>query len=225
MAIVPVADAVFGEVAESAENNKIIDNVIDLDARLGPVVAASTAHARLTTLEARTTDTGTAPGGIGNQRLADRFGTGVGTSTNVTTGTATAQLADIRTRLTNLEGGSGGGIGAWVTISSFSNGWNHRPGAYQNLQVRTLPGGNIQIIGVIQTGSSGGALANGATLFSLPNSTYYPEEEVWIPCGDSGGNPRYVRIANGGTGHIFAATNVTNTLFIYGIYPSASATP
>jgi hypothetical protein len=103
MALVPMTDAIADTVASSSANNAIIDNVLDLDARLGPVVSGATAHARLTALEAITSDTGTAPGGIGNQRLADRFGTGVGTTTNVTTGTATAQLTDIRTRLGVLE--------------------------------------------------------------------------------------------------------------------------
>jgi hypothetical protein len=104
MAQVPMTDAVLGGVASSADNNAIIDNVLDLDARLGPVVSSSTAHARLLALEARTTDTGTSPGGIGNQQLANRLGSGVGTTTNVTTGTASAQLADLRTRMTAAEG-------------------------------------------------------------------------------------------------------------------------
>jgi len=34
MAIVPMADAVAGQIASSAEYNKIIDNIIDLDTRL-----------------------------------------------------------------------------------------------------------------------------------------------------------------------------------------------
>ena len=103
MSIVTMADAVAGATALSAEYNKVTANIRDLDARLGAVVSGSTAHARLTALEAITSDTGTAPGGIGNQRLADRLGTGVGTTTNVTTGTASAQLTDIRTRLGVLE--------------------------------------------------------------------------------------------------------------------------
>ena len=103
MALVTMTDAVDGGVASSSANNAIIDNVQDLDARLGPVLSSNTASARLGTLEARTTDTATSPGGIGNQQLANRFGTGVGTTTNVTTGTATAQLTDIRTRLTVVE--------------------------------------------------------------------------------------------------------------------------
>lgn len=103
MAIVTMTDAVMDTVASSSEYNKVTANIRDLDARLGAVVSASTAHARLTALEARTTDTATSPGGIGNQRLADRFGASVGTTTNVTTGTATAQLTDIRSRLTAVE--------------------------------------------------------------------------------------------------------------------------
>jgi len=102
MAIVSMLDAVFGEPASSAEYNKLIDNIIDLDARLGAVVSGSPVNTRLTTLETRTTDTVTT-GGIGNQRLADRFGTGVGTGANVTTGSATSQLTDVRARIAVLE--------------------------------------------------------------------------------------------------------------------------
>lgn len=38
MAIVPMADAVNGEIASSSEYNKIIDNVIDLDTRVSALV-------------------------------------------------------------------------------------------------------------------------------------------------------------------------------------------
>lgn len=110
MAIVAMADAVSGGVALSAEYNKLIDNILDLDVRLGPVVSGNPASTRLTNLESRataletlTTDTAT-NGGHGNVRLSTRLGTGVGTTTNVVTGTATAQLTDIRSRLTVVEG-------------------------------------------------------------------------------------------------------------------------
>jgi hypothetical protein len=103
MAIVTMTDAVADTVASSAEYNKVTANIRDLDARLGAVVSTSTAHARLTALEAITADTATAPGGIGNQQLANRLGSGIGTSGSVTTGTATAQLTDVRTRLGVLE--------------------------------------------------------------------------------------------------------------------------
>lgn len=98
-------DAVTDTPASSSEYNKLIDNIQDLDARLGAVVSASTAHARLNTLETRTTDTTTGGStlGIGNQRLADRLGTGVSNTTNVTTGTATAQLTDLRSRVSTNE--------------------------------------------------------------------------------------------------------------------------
>jgi hypothetical protein len=99
----PMASAVTNQPASSSEYNRMRDNVLDLDARLGAVVSASTAHARLTALEAITADTATSPGGIGNQRLADRFGSGVGTGSNVTTGSASSQLADLRTRAGVLE--------------------------------------------------------------------------------------------------------------------------
>ena len=110
MAIVSMADAVAGQVAIAGEYNKLIGNIQDLDARLGPVVAGSPASTRLTNLESRatsletlTTNT-TTNGGHGNVQLSTRLGTGVGTSSNVTTGHATAQLTDIRSRLTVVEG-------------------------------------------------------------------------------------------------------------------------
>lgn len=102
MAIVAMADAVPGAIASSVEYNKLIDNIQDLDARLGAVVASPSANTRLTSLETLTTDTAT-NGGQGNARLADRFGTGVGTGANVTTGSASSQLTDLRSRATALE--------------------------------------------------------------------------------------------------------------------------
>ncbi|HVV11572.1 hypothetical protein [Amycolatopsis sp.] len=67
MAIVSMTDAAAGGTASSAEYNKLIDNINDLDARLGAVVSSNTAHARLNTLESRTTDAST-----GNTQLGSR---------------------------------------------------------------------------------------------------------------------------------------------------------
>jgi len=106
MAFVPMADAVSGNIASAAEYNKVVSNVEDHEAR---VVAA---EADVVALEGVTTNVSGAIG-IGNQRLSDRlgagvtntatadarFGAGVGTGANVTTGSAASQLADIRTRL------------------------------------------------------------------------------------------------------------------------------
>lgn len=88
-----------------------------LSTRLGTgVTTASTATAQLATLTTRTTDvSGTV--GIGNQQLSDRlgagvttaatadarFGSGVGTGANVTTGSASSQLTDLRTRTSAVE--------------------------------------------------------------------------------------------------------------------------
>jgi len=81
--------AVAGQPASSAANNQIITNVEDLDTRLD-------------TVESRTTNT-SGDVGIGNQRLSDRLGSGVSNTSNVTTGTASAQLTDIRSRITVVE--------------------------------------------------------------------------------------------------------------------------
>lgn len=102
MAIVAMTNAVPGAVASSTEYNKLISNIVDIDARLGGVVSANPANTRLGALETLTTDTST-NGGQGNAQLANRLGTGVGTTTNVTTGTATAQLTDLRSRVSTVE--------------------------------------------------------------------------------------------------------------------------
>ena len=103
MAIVSMTDAVPGAIASSAEYNKLIDNIQDLDARLGPVVSGSSASVRLAALEALTTNTSGAVG-IGNQRLSDRLGSGV---TNAST--ATAQLTALQTLTTDTATNGGQG--------------------------------------------------------------------------------------------------------------------
>jgi hypothetical protein len=108
MAIVPMTSAVAGSVASSDEYNKLITNINDINTRLNQADGGS-AGSRLSTLEARTLDTVTSPGGIGNQRLADRLGTGVGTGANVLTGSATSQLTEIRSRLTTVEAATSSG--------------------------------------------------------------------------------------------------------------------
>lgn len=66
------------------------------------VNGVNTESVALDTVETRTTDTSGSVG-IGNQRLSDRLGSGVSNTANVTTGTATAQLTDLRTRVTTVE--------------------------------------------------------------------------------------------------------------------------
>lgn len=100
MAFGNMTNAVAGAVASAAANNVIISNVENLDTRLDSA-------------EATIADTATSPGGIGNQRLADRFGSTVGTGSNVTTGSASSQLTDIRSRLD-----TGVGTGSNVTTGS-----------------------------------------------------------------------------------------------------------
>jgi hypothetical protein len=111
MALLSMTDAVSGGVASSTEYNKLIDNILDINARLNQPDGGS-AGARLTALEALTTNT-TTNGGYGNSRLADRLGTGVGTGSNVLTGSASSQLGDIRTRLSAVEA-SGGASGPYA---------------------------------------------------------------------------------------------------------------
>lgn len=65
----------------------------------------------LDTVEARTTNT-SGDVGYGNQRLDARLGTGVTITSNVTTGTATAQLTDLRSRVTAVEATAGSAVKA-----------------------------------------------------------------------------------------------------------------
>jgi hypothetical protein len=103
-----MALAVSGNIASAAEYNKIRSNVLDLDTRVidhetrMAVIEAFNANSRLTALESLTTNTAT-NGGHGNVRLSDRLGTGVGTGANVTTGSATSQLTDVRSRIAVVE--------------------------------------------------------------------------------------------------------------------------
>jgi hypothetical protein len=103
-----MADAVAGNIASAADYNKHKNNLLDLNTRVIDhatrlaVVEAWNAGTRLTSLESLTTNT-TTNGGHGNVRLSDRLGTGVGTGTNVTTGNAASQLADLRTRTGVVE--------------------------------------------------------------------------------------------------------------------------
>jgi hypothetical protein len=96
MAFVPVAKAVSGRPASSAENNKLIDNVNDLHARMGD---AFTAENNVSTTMQATIN-----------RIADvegRLGEGVGTTNDPVTGTATAQLGALRNRVAAVEGATG----------------------------------------------------------------------------------------------------------------------
>lgn len=137
MAIVSMAPAVNLALASASEYNKLISNIIDIDTRLGNVLASPSADSRLGTLETRTLDTVTT-GGIGNQRLADRLGIGVGTGSNVLTGSASSQLTDIRSRLTAVEATAG--TGAPVVQSAPGNSGTHNTTTY--VYARTGGAGN-----------------------------------------------------------------------------------
>jgi hypothetical protein len=174
MAIVSMAPAVSGAIASSAEYNKHIANIIDLDSRVtssaanvttlttnqgtrgaqGPIYteltnvkarvttletnmgtwAGGTAISRIVALETLTTDTAT-NGGQGNAQLANRLGTGVGTGSNVITGSASAQLADLRSRVGVLESGSAGALGevVYVSVTANSSTWNSATEVLTNL--------------------------------------------------------------------------------------------
>ncbi|WP_367137883.1 hypothetical protein [Saccharothrix sp. HUAS TT1] len=101
MAIVPMQDAVPGDVASAAEYNKLIDNIQDLNSRT-TTVETRTTHAstgntalgtRVTTLETRTTDVST-----GNAALGTRTTTLETRTTDVSTGNTA-----LGTRVTTLE--------------------------------------------------------------------------------------------------------------------------
>jgi hypothetical protein len=118
-----------GNVAQSSRYNQLVTNVDDLDTRLDIV-------------EARTIDTSGAVG-IGNQRLSDRlgagvtnvatadarFGAGVGTGSNVTTGSAASQLTDLRSRATALEGTVNNGSTGVAALNTALGAANTKYGA------------------------------------------------------------------------------------------------
>jgi hypothetical protein len=139
VAIVAMADAVSGTAASSDEYNKVVDNIVDIDSRLGAVVSTSTAHARLNTLESRTTDASTGNTALGSRvstletRTTDAstgntaLGTRVTTLETRTTDGTTGNAA-LGTRVSALEAGGGTGIVGVVayhirtTASSASTG-------------------------------------------------------------------------------------------------------
>lgn len=96
MAFVPVAKAKSGRPASSAENNKLIDNVNDLHARMGD---AFTAENNVSVTMQATIDSVSA--------LDSRLGEGVGSTDDPVTGTATAQFSALRDRVAAVEGATG----------------------------------------------------------------------------------------------------------------------
>lgn len=113
----------------------------------------------LDTVETRTTDT-TTNGGHGNVRLSDRLGTGVGTGSNVTTGSATSQLTDLRTRVTTVESAVGTAI----------------KGVQYRLTGGTLPlvGQNVRIIWNTTDISNAAITYNGSNgLFTAVSTGWY----------------------------------------------------
>lgn len=125
MAIVSMTDATLNGIASSAEYNKLIDNIQDLDARLGAVTAASTAHARLAALE---TLTGGATNGNAALGAKVQSGTIGNTALGALVNSGTVGNSALDARVTVLEGSSAvdnaGRIiarGARTTSSASSN--------------------------------------------------------------------------------------------------------
>lgn len=169
MAYGNMTPAVSGQPASSAANNVIITNVDDLDTRLDVVETrttdASTGNTqlgtRVTNLESVTTNT-TTNGGHGNVRLSDRLGTGVGTGSNVTTGSATSQLTDVRSRLTVVEGSLGVSVLAVLltalsgTTSTLGDGATFN-GLNLNSTIKNVGGGVVSTVGGVTRWTPGTA--------------------------------------------------------------------
>lgn len=106
MPIVPMADASPGEVALSAEYNKLIDNILDLDARTTVVENAvedgSTGNAaldsRLDVVEARTTNVSTGNTALGTRVTSLESITSNGTTGNTALG---SRVTTVESRTTN----------------------------------------------------------------------------------------------------------------------------
>lgn len=194
MAYGDMADAVAGQIASAAEYNKHKAHIEDLDTRLdsaeASIASGTTGNTalgtRVTTLETRTTDTVTT-GGIGNQRLADRLGTGVGTGTNVTTGNAESQLGNLRTRATAVEArattleGQVGAAGSSPNINTRLNTLEAAAGTVAPLVMVTRA--TAQTIGNnTETAMSwSSAPRNPNTMWAAGNPT-----RITIPSGQSG---------------------------------------
>jgi hypothetical protein len=186
-----------GNVAQSSRYNQLVTNVDDLDTRLDIV-------------EARTIDTSGAVG-IGNQRLSDRlgagvtnvatadarFGAGVGTGSNVTTGSAASQLTDLRSRATALEsvttnvstGNSALGTRMTAAESAIANGTSGN--AALNTRLAVIEGrpivevtltADVALLSTTETAISwSSAPRNTFTMWSAGNPT-----RLTVPAGQGG---------------------------------------
>lgn len=92
-------------LAVEAMNTTQNTDISTINTKLGAVTTGNPVHNRLNSLE---TLTGGATSG--NVALDSRLGSGVGTGSNVTTGSASSQLADLRSRATSLETVIGGTV-------------------------------------------------------------------------------------------------------------------
>jgi hypothetical protein len=161
MAIVTMADATSKGVASSAEYNKVTANIRDLDTRVTPLTtnqgdrgSKGTVYDEIQNLRNVALNSTT-----GNVALGNKLGSGIGTTTDVTTGTATAQLTDLRSRVATVEVATGAG---------FIGGEVRATGAAQNL----VGGGNKLVFGAVAK-TPIGITWDGSTTWTIQSDGVY----------------------------------------------------
>lgn len=137
----------------------------------------------LGTVDSRTTNT-SGNVGIGNQRLSDRLGAGVDNTTNVTSGTATAQLTDIRAR-----------IGAAQTAS---------PSVADRLGSLEAAAGTSAVASVLSGAATPSIPANVFTSIPWASAPVNAPSTMWVV-----GSPTRITIPTGGSGLYLISFNFT----------------
>lgn len=227
MAIVSMPSHVDGDIYPAADYMKLKGNIEDLDARLGNVLSSNTAHSRLTALETLTGASGATA--AGNAALSSRLGTGVTTSN-----TATSQFSAVNSSLTSqgnrisaLEtpSSSSPGGGPWIYVSTLTNGWVNRSSidgaTWQDLRMRWLPGGNVQVEGVIKR--SAGGVGTNSPLFTISTAAMRPGKDQIITIFQDSGVPCGIRLYPNGDCNSYVSGTTTSVLLLNFIFPSVSA--
>lgn len=134
MAFVEMQEAVPGEVAQAAEYNNVVNNVLDLDARVTTLVSVNNSQdAAISTLESRTTNGTTGNVALGNRVSALEAGKSAryyGTWTDINNATAGQTISNgsgggaSGVKITDISVASGSPVGC-----SFSNGTFTSPNA------------------------------------------------------------------------------------------------
>lgn len=152
-----------GTIVDDTDWDQLGDNIDDLDARMIAAVSVSNA------LRA---DLGTWSGGTAISRLgsletvtgtgaSSKFGSGVGTGSNVTTGSATSQLTDLRSRATAVEGR------ATALEAARASGWWKATDSTQNIAYAPGSSSNTPLYATAVTTPVGLTMAAGTGIVTV----------------------------------------------------------